>query len=60
MWHSVELCGKCGIGCGKIPHWGSAPYQDHNKVANWILLFNRGVMNRLIFWKYTGVENDSI
>ena len=23
-------------------------------------LFNRGVLNRLIFWKCTGVENDSI
>lgn len=23
-------------------------------------LFNRGVLNRLIFWKCTGMENDSI
>ena len=23
--------GECGMGCGKIPHWGSAPYQLRNK-----------------------------
>lgn len=41
-WGSVAQCGivwKVWNGVWKIPHWGSAPYQDYNKVANWIPLF---------------------
>lgn len=67
-WGSVAQCGTVW-NCVESVEWGVEKFHTEALLRTKTItrlqigyhyLFNRGVLNRLIFWKCTGVENDSI